>query len=88
MDALEGLLATIDPREEEAVVLYFGLRGSPPISMRRVGERLSGRPVTASRVSQIIRHAIRRIRHPSRRKLLEAYLKATEGVECFAENVR
>ncbi len=63
-----------DSRERAAVLLHFGLDG-PPLVMEEVGMRLprsgGGLGVTRQMAEQILRGALRHLRHPTRRRAWE-----------------
>jgi len=71
-ESLAAALATLPPREREAIVLYYGLGDEEPATAKQVGERLSGNPVCGERVRQMIVKGLRRLRHPSRTRALKA----------------
>lgn len=70
-ELIREVLKTLDPREAEVLKLRFGLGGDPPKTLEEVG-RIFG--VTRERIRQIEAKAIRKLRHPSRRKQLQGYL--------------
>ena len=57
------LLETLSPREEKILSDRWGFRGGEKKTQREVG-RIHG--ITGSRISQIERRAIRKLRHPVR----------------------
>jgi len=78
-EALESLLAekvdqvlsTLTPREARILRLRFGLRDSHPHTLREVAAKFG---LTRERIRQIERHALRRLRHPSRSRQLRPYM--------------
>jgi RNA polymerase primary sigma factor len=64
-------LATLTLREADVIVSYFGLNGTPPMTLEEIGVKFS---LTRERVRQIKEKATRRLRHSSRSKLLKSYL--------------
>jgi len=70
-ESIEEVLDTLDPREAEVLVLRFGLRGEAPKTLEEVGKIFG---VTRERIRQIEAKAIRKLRHPSRRKGLRDFL--------------
>jgi RNA polymerase sigma factor (sigma-70 family) len=77
--ALEAALRTLTPREERVIRLRFGL-GCKPHSRDEVGER---QDVSRERVRQIEGKAIRKLRFPSRAKLMadEGYAAADDHIK-------
>jgi RNA polymerase primary sigma factor len=67
---VERVLELLPLREAYFVSLYFGLGGSPPKRMQEIAEEAG---VTRTRVGQVIKTALNRIRHPSRVRLLEPW---------------
>jgi len=70
-DHLDDVLATLTDREAKVLTLRFGLDGSQPKTLEEVG-RVFG--VTRERIRQIEAKALRKLKHPSRRKKLQDYL--------------
>ena len=68
---VEDVLDTLTPRERRVVQLRFGLIDGHPRTLEEVGRRFG---VTRERIRQIEAKALRKMRHPSRRNKLEAYL--------------
>jgi len=71
-ESVQDVLKTLSPREAQVVIMRFGLDGSAPKTLEEVG-RFFG--VTRERIRQIEAKALRKIRHPSRRKKLQDYLE-------------
>ena len=71
-DDVEGVLATLPPREARVLRLRFGLNGERSRSLREVGDLLG---VTHERVRQIAARALRRMRRPRNRRKLRGYLR-------------
>ncbi len=71
-DHLEEVLDTLSDREKKVLKLRFGLDGKKPMTLEEVG-RVFG--VTRERIRQIEANAIRKLKHPSRRKKLQDYLE-------------
>ncbi len=71
-ESVQEVLKTLSPREAQVVIMRFGLDGSAPKTLEEVG-RFFG--VTRERIRQIEAKALRKIRHPSRRKKLQDYLE-------------
>lgn len=70
-EQLEEALASLTPREAEVIRLRFGLDGGRSHTLKEVGEKVG---LTRERVRQIQAEALRRLRHPSRSRLLRGYL--------------
>jgi RNA polymerase primary sigma factor len=64
---LQEVLAGIRYREREVLQMYFGLGEAPALTLDEIGERIG---LTRERVRQIKDEAIRRLRHPMRRKII------------------
>lgn len=65
------VLATLTPREQTVLMLRFGLFGEEEHSLAKVGEIIR---VCNDRVRQIEAKALRKLRHPSRAKLLHPFV--------------
>lgn len=70
-DHLEEILSTLSDREARVLKLRFGLEGNKQMTLEEVG-RVFG--VTRERIRQIEAKALRKLKHPSRRKKLQDYL--------------
>jgi len=68
-ESLRKTLATLSEREARVLRLYYGLEDGEPMTLGEIGE-ISG--VTRERVRQIKQRALRRLRHPSRARLLDS----------------
>jgi RNA polymerase primary sigma factor len=68
---LKKVLSTLTSREAEIISLRYGIGVGYPSTLEEVGKRFG---VTRERVRQIEAKAIRKLRHPSRSKLLREYL--------------
>ncbi len=68
---LRTVLHTLTPREEQVLTLRFGLKDGRPRTLEEVGHRFN---ITRERIRQIEAKALRKLRHPSRCKLLKDYL--------------
>lgn len=69
---LEEVLGTLPPRESAVVKMRFGLNGSKPMTLEEVGREFG---VTRERIRQIEAKALKKLKHPSRRKKLQDYLE-------------
>jgi RNA polymerase primary sigma factor len=67
---VEDILATLLPRERRVVQLRFGLVDDEPRTLEEVGRRMG---LTRERIRQIEATALRKLRHPSRSKVLRDY---------------
>jgi RNA polymerase primary sigma factor len=70
-DHLEEVLSTLSEREAKVLRLRFGIEDGTSKTLEEVG-RVFG--VTRERIRQIEAKALRKLRHPSRRKKLQDYL--------------
>jgi len=71
-ESIGDVLKTLDEREAKVLELRFGLAGEPPKTLEEVGKIFN---VTRERIRQIEAKALRKLRHPSRRKKLQDYLE-------------
>jgi len=71
-DNIREVLETLLPREARVLVYRFGLEGGKPMTLEEVGKRFG---VTRERIRQIEAKALRKLKHPSRRKKLQDYLE-------------
>ena len=67
---IERALSTLTDREREVIKSFFGI-GCQEMTLEEIGERFG---LTRERVRQIKEKAIRRLKSPSRSKLLKSYL--------------
>jgi RNA polymerase primary sigma factor len=65
------VLSTLTPREEKVLRMRFGIGEKSDHTLEEVGQDFF---VTRERIRQIEAKALRKLRHPSRAKLLKAYL--------------
>jgi RNA polymerase primary sigma factor len=70
-ESIEEVLGSLDDREMKVLSLRFGLMGETPKTLEEVGKIFN---VTRERIRQIEAKALRKLRHPSRRKKLQDYL--------------
>lgn len=64
------VLRTLTPREAKVLALRFGLEDGRPRTLEEVGKEFN---VTRERIRQIEAKAIRKLRHPTRSRLLRDY---------------
>lgn len=69
---IEEVLGTLSDREARVLKMRFGLEGSRPMTLEEVGKEFG---VTRERIRQIEAKALRKLKHPSRRKKLQDYLE-------------
>jgi len=65
------VLATLTPREEQILRMRFGIGEKSDYTLEEVGQRFA---VTRERIRQIEAKALRKLRHPSRAKSMEAFV--------------
>lgn len=66
-DTVMKVLATLQSREKDIIVLRYGLNGEEPETLEEIGKKYH---VTRERIRQIEAKAIRKLRHPSRSNIL------------------
>jgi RNA polymerase primary sigma factor len=69
---IDEVLGTLSEREARVLKMRFGLDGSHPMTLEEVGKEFG---VTRERIRQIEAKALRKLKHPSRRKKLQDYLE-------------
>ncbi|MBQ8004221.1 MAG: RNA polymerase sigma factor RpoD, partial [Oscillospiraceae bacterium] len=70
-EQLVDVLATLTPREEKVLKLRFGIEDGRTRTLEEVGREFN---VTRERIRQIEAKALRKLRHPSRSKMLKDFL--------------
>lgn len=70
-EELDQALSTLRPREARILRLRFGLQDGTAYTLKEVGAKFG---LTRERIRQIERLALRRLRHPSRKRFLRGYL--------------
>jgi RNA polymerase primary sigma factor len=68
---IQDLLETLTPKEAEILALRYGLNGEVSLSLREIGRLYK---LSRERVRQIEKKAIEKLRAPSCRQVLEAYV--------------
>ncbi len=69
-DQITQLLDTLTEREQRVLILRFGLSDGRSRTLEEVGQEFN---VTRERIRQIEAKALRKLRHPSRAKMLKGY---------------
>jgi RNA polymerase primary sigma factor len=69
---IEEVLSSLSDREAKVLKMRFGLMNEKPMTLEEVGREFG---VTRERIRQIEAKALRKLRHPSRRKKLQDYLE-------------
>lgn len=70
-EQLVEVLGTLTPREEKVLKLRFGIEDGRTRTLEEVGKEFN---VTRERIRQIEAKALRKLRHPSRSKMLKDFL--------------
>jgi RNA polymerase primary sigma factor len=68
---IQRSLGTLSEKEREVINLYYGIGMNHGLTLDEIGDKFD---LTRERVRQIKEKAIRRLKHPSRSKLLKSYL--------------
>lgn len=68
---IQRSLSTLSEKEREVINLYYGIGMNHGLTLDEIGDKFD---LTRERVRQIKEKAIRRLKHPSRSKLLKSYL--------------
>ncbi len=71
-DQTRRVLATLGPREERVLKMRFGIGERSNHTLEEVGQDFD---VTRERIRQIEAKALRKLRHPSRSRLLKAFIE-------------
>jgi RNA polymerase primary sigma factor len=71
-EEIDGVLATLTPREEKVIRMRYGIGEPTHYSLEEIGSRFS---LTRERIRQIEIKALRKLRHAKRRKQLESFLE-------------
>jgi len=71
-ESIEEVLSTLSEKESKVIKYRFGLEGERPHSLKEIGDKYN---LTKERIRQIEKKALSRLRHPTRRRRLESYVK-------------
>jgi len=74
-EQIQRVLKTLTPKEEKVIKMRFGIGEDRDHTLEEVGRYLS---ITRERVRQIEAKALRKLKHPSRMKLLKMLLSETK----------
>jgi len=69
---LEGVLATLSPRERDVLRLRYGIDDGRMKTLEEIGQIFD---VTRERIRQIAAKALRKLSHPNRNGVLKEYIK-------------
>jgi RNA polymerase primary sigma factor len=69
-DSTTRILATLTPREERVLRMRFGIGMSTDHTLEEVGQQFN---VTRERIRQIEAKALKKLRHPSRARMMRSY---------------
>ena len=75
-EKIQEVLQTLTERERQVLIRRFGLLDGKPKTLEEVGVEFN---VTRERIRQIEAKALRKMRHPTRAKLLKAFLDLIES---------
>jgi RNA polymerase primary sigma factor len=71
-EEIDKVLSTLTPREEKIVRMRLGIGETTDFTLEEVGDVFG---LTRERIRQIEAKALRKLKHPSRRKRLESFQK-------------
>jgi len=77
-EQIKDVLVTLSEREQQVLLLRFGLQDGSPRTLEEVGQLFN---VTRERVRQIEAKALRKLRHPTRSRRLRNFLELTFSSE-------
>jgi len=75
-EQMQEVLDSLTPREKKVLMLRFGISDGTPRTLEEVGKEFD---VTRERVRQIEAKALRKMRHPTRRRKLVGFLEMTDS---------
>jgi RNA polymerase primary sigma factor len=70
-DDIEIVLGTLNQKEADIIRFRYGLGDTVPMSLKEIGDHFN---LTKERIRQIEKKALKRLQHPSRKRLLESYV--------------
>ncbi len=70
-DNLDRVLGTLSPREESILRMRYGIDSAADLTLEEVGRTFA---VTRERIRQIEAKALKKLKHPSRRNQLAAFM--------------
>jgi RNA polymerase primary sigma factor len=68
---IEDVLETLEQKEADIIRFRYGLGDRSPLSLKEIGDRFN---LTKERIRQIEKKALKRLQHPIRQQVLEAYV--------------
>jgi RNA polymerase primary sigma factor len=71
-EEIDKVLSTLTPREEKIIRMRLGIGEKTDFTLEEVGDAFG---LTRERIRQIEAKALRKLQHPSRRKVLESFLR-------------
>lgn len=75
-DAVRGVLRSLMPREERVLRMKLGVGEKSEQTLEQIGQQFG---VSKNRIQQIEAKAIRKLRHPSRSRLLKPFLEGASS---------
>lgn len=69
---LDRVMMSLSSQEKTVLKYCFGLEGERALSLEEIGEKMGG--LSRERIRQIKEKAVRRLKHPSKTRLLKKYL--------------
>jgi RNA polymerase primary sigma factor len=70
-DDINAVLETLSKKESDILQHRFGLNGRKSLSLKEIGDKFK---LTKERIRQIEKKALKRLQHPARASILEAYV--------------
>jgi RNA polymerase primary sigma factor len=70
-DDIAAVLDTLSDKEADIIRLRYGLGDQCPMSLKEIGDQFN---LTKERIRQIEKKALKRLQHPTRQKVLQAYV--------------